>query len=185
MNRLKLQNRLCKNCTTKDQEVLELLLVLPFPDPIIEDETQVLKDCPLYEDLRRKLLPQTRNRSDFQKTLQRLETLEDSQQKWTIVDSQQKNKGLTKQVIDCPSRCMSVWNDVWWFFIVEFSIHYLWYWFFVRLGSFYCVFAFHVSWVLILILILDFIPRILSINLVSFSYFDLFISLNFSQAWKL
>ena len=59
MKRLKLQNRVCKNCTTKDQEVLELLLVLPFPEPIIEDETHVLKECPLYEDLRRKLLPQT------------------------------------------------------------------------------------------------------------------------------
>ena len=34
---------------------------LPCPDPIIEDEIHILGACPLYEDLRQKLSPQTRN----------------------------------------------------------------------------------------------------------------------------
>jgi hypothetical protein len=61
MNRLKLANKACKHCSTNDQETLDLLMELPYPDPIIEDETHVLNTCPLYEDLRQKLLPQTRS----------------------------------------------------------------------------------------------------------------------------
>ena len=41
-----------KHRTTKDQEVLDLLMELPFQDPIIEDEIHILRICPLYEDLR-------------------------------------------------------------------------------------------------------------------------------------
>ena len=59
VNRVKLMNRVCRYCSTEDEETLELLLELPFPDPIIEDECHVLRKCPLYEDLRGKLLPKT------------------------------------------------------------------------------------------------------------------------------
>jgi hypothetical protein len=61
MNRLKLANRAYKHCTTNYQETLDLLMELPYPDPIIEDETHILNTCPLYEDLRQKLPPQTRS----------------------------------------------------------------------------------------------------------------------------
>ena len=45
-------NRICKNCSTQDQEVLYGLAEMPFFDPIIEDEVHVLRTCSLYEDLR-------------------------------------------------------------------------------------------------------------------------------------
>jgi hypothetical protein len=48
------------HCSTQDVETLDLLLELPFPDPIIEDEDHVLRTCPLYEDLRNKLIPKTK-----------------------------------------------------------------------------------------------------------------------------
>ena len=60
-NRLKLINRVCKHCCTDDEGTLDLLLELPFPTPIIEDEEHVLSDCPLYNDLRDHLCPFTRN----------------------------------------------------------------------------------------------------------------------------
>ena len=59
-NRAKLLNRVCMHCSTQDVETLDLLLELPFPDPIIEDEDHVLRTCPLYEDLRNKLQPKTK-----------------------------------------------------------------------------------------------------------------------------
>ena len=52
MHHKELSNRACKHCSTTDVESLDLLLELPFPDPIIEDELHVLRTCPLYEDLR-------------------------------------------------------------------------------------------------------------------------------------
>ena len=60
-NRLKLANRACKHCCTDDEGTLDLLLELPFPTPIIEDEEHVLRDCPLYDDLRVQLCPFTQN----------------------------------------------------------------------------------------------------------------------------
>ena len=60
-NRLKLINRACKHCCTDDEGTLDLLLELPFPTPIIEDEEHVLSDCPLYDDLKDQLCPFTRN----------------------------------------------------------------------------------------------------------------------------
>jgi hypothetical protein len=61
INRVKLLNRVCRRCSTKDEETLDLLLELrPFPDPIIEDELHVLRICPLYEDLRDKFRPETK-----------------------------------------------------------------------------------------------------------------------------
>lgn len=60
-NRLKLINRVCKHCCTKDMGTLELLLELPLSDPIIEDEEHVLRNCPLYDDLRDQLNPYTQN----------------------------------------------------------------------------------------------------------------------------
>ena len=47
-NRLKLINRVCKHCSTDDVDTLDLILELPFPDPIIEDELHILRTCPLY-----------------------------------------------------------------------------------------------------------------------------------------
>ena len=47
-------NRCCPTCT--DLETLELILELPGEhNPIIEDELHVLKECPLYEDIRTEL----------------------------------------------------------------------------------------------------------------------------------
>ena len=47
-------NRCCPTCT--DLETLELILQLPGEhNPIIEDELHVLKECPLYEDIRTEL----------------------------------------------------------------------------------------------------------------------------------
>ena len=60
VNRAKLVNRVCRHCSTEDEETLDLLLELPFPDPVIEDELHVLRTCPLYADLRDKLLPKTK-----------------------------------------------------------------------------------------------------------------------------
>ena len=60
MHRHKLSNRACKHCSTTDVESLDLLLELPFPDPIIEDELHVLRTCPLYEDLRHCLSQQSK-----------------------------------------------------------------------------------------------------------------------------
>ena len=60
-NQEKLGNRACKPYTTEDREVFDLLMELPCPDPIIEDETHILQTCPHYEDLREKLQPQTRS----------------------------------------------------------------------------------------------------------------------------
>ena len=55
LKRLSRVNRVCKSCSSEDTESLELLLQLPFADPVIEDELHVLLQCPLYEDLRRNL----------------------------------------------------------------------------------------------------------------------------------
>ena len=57
MHHHKLSNRACKHCSTTDVDSLDLLLELPFPDPIIEDELHILRTCPLYEDLRHCLSP--------------------------------------------------------------------------------------------------------------------------------
>ena len=56
----KLSNRACKHCSTIDVESLDLLLKLPFPDLIIEDELHVLRTCPFYEDVRHCLSPQSK-----------------------------------------------------------------------------------------------------------------------------
>ena len=52
LKRLSRINRVCKFCSAEDTESLELILELPFADPIIEDEQHVLLQCPQYEDLR-------------------------------------------------------------------------------------------------------------------------------------
>jgi hypothetical protein len=50
MNRQKLANKACKHCiSTNDQETLDLLMELPYPDPMIEDEIHLY--YPLYEIL--------------------------------------------------------------------------------------------------------------------------------------
>ena len=67
--RLKLINRVCKHCCTNDEGTLELLLELPFSTPIIEDEEHVLRNCPLYDDLRGQLSPLTRNHLEENITL--------------------------------------------------------------------------------------------------------------------
>ena len=41
-------NRACLFCSTEDLDVLQDLSVLPFSDPIIEDEYHVLLTCPKY-----------------------------------------------------------------------------------------------------------------------------------------
>ena len=50
------RERLCPSCNTPNLEVLEAMKELPLFNPIIEDETHFLLDCPLYEDLRSRLL---------------------------------------------------------------------------------------------------------------------------------
>ena len=55
LKRLSRINRVCKFCSAEDTESLELILELPFADPIIEDEQHVLLQCPQYEDLRSNL----------------------------------------------------------------------------------------------------------------------------------
>ena len=79
IKRLKLVNRVCKHCTTENQEVFDLLMELPYPDPIIEDETHILQTCPLYEDLRQRLLPHTSNliHSDIAQIFRHARTIRD------------------------------------------------------------------------------------------------------------
>jgi hypothetical protein len=45
----------------RQYDLFDQIKILPYPDPIIEDEIHVLDICPLYADLRQKLLPQTRS----------------------------------------------------------------------------------------------------------------------------
>ena len=59
--RVNILNRVCKHCSTDDEESLNSLLQLPFAEPVIEDELHVLRSCPLYDDLRSKLSPLTKN----------------------------------------------------------------------------------------------------------------------------
>ena len=59
---LSISNRICKHCSTEDSEIIDSLCVLPFYDPIIEDEEHVLNDCPLYEDIRTKMKIETREK---------------------------------------------------------------------------------------------------------------------------
>ena len=51
------KERLCPSCNTPDLDTLAAMKELPHFNPIIEDEPHFLLDCPLYEDLRSRLLP--------------------------------------------------------------------------------------------------------------------------------
>ncbi|KAL5270105.1 hypothetical protein ACHWQZ_G000981 [Mnemiopsis leidyi] len=58
--RLSITNRLCYHCCADNLEMLLNVKELPFFDPIIEDEVNVLSQCPLYEDLRENLSDSSR-----------------------------------------------------------------------------------------------------------------------------
>ena len=47
-------NRICESCSP-DIEALTNFCALPFFEPIIEDETHILFECPLYDEERKQL----------------------------------------------------------------------------------------------------------------------------------
>lgn len=49
--------RLCPSCTSQDTGIIEGLSELPLFDPITEDEPHFLLECPLYQDLRDRFIP--------------------------------------------------------------------------------------------------------------------------------
>ena len=51
-NRSNPLGKICRHCTTPDDDTLLALAELPSFDPIIEDEVHILRTCPLYYDLR-------------------------------------------------------------------------------------------------------------------------------------
>ena len=59
-NRKNPLKRLCTVCSTSDKDTLYDMCELPLADPIIEDEYHVLRECPLYHDIRMKLSHQTK-----------------------------------------------------------------------------------------------------------------------------
>ena len=52
VKRENLVNRLCRTCSTTDNDILQGLVDLPTFEPILEDELHILRTCPLYQDLR-------------------------------------------------------------------------------------------------------------------------------------
>ena len=50
------RERLCPSCNTPDLDTLAAMKELPYFNPIIEDEPHFLLRCPLFEDLRSRLL---------------------------------------------------------------------------------------------------------------------------------
>ena len=100
MHRHKLSNRACKHCSTTDVESLDLLLELPFPDPIIEDELHVLRTCPLYEDLRHCLSQQSKTLlfSDIGQIFAHPTTIGDLGRFLTKAHEQRFSKASSKQI---------------------------------------------------------------------------------------
>jgi len=61
MNRANPLSKICRHCSTTDEEALLTLTELPLFEPIVEDELHVLRTCPLYHDLRSNLCDNIKN----------------------------------------------------------------------------------------------------------------------------
>ena len=54
-------NRLCRHCSTDDDDTLRILFELPMFEPVVEDEQHILQHCSLYSEIRSSLTEETRS----------------------------------------------------------------------------------------------------------------------------